>query len=304
LNTAIGLDIGSGLTKCFDGEARVIFPSIYAYRQPTIWEEKAEVIEGVGEKALEIARYPNAIQLYPIIDGKPQHTAFIKLAQEALHRLKLGFLDKRYMVSGLPYETGKQDRERLKETLRAYLGLVDIAIYPQGLGTLFDLELHSATAINIGHGTTEILVVEGLNILGGMSEPLASDYVLNSLSDQIQAKHGVKASHESLLELVAGKADEITGFGKSIQRKDIEDQLERNVEHLADKISYDARYMLTQLPSNLECANRIVLSGGGSLIGGIREAIRQRLGLEISSPSHPIFSNVIGFHKMAKKLYE
>ncbi|MBS7631991.1 hypothetical protein KEJ47_10615 [Candidatus Bathyarchaeota archaeon] len=148
------MDIGSGYTKCFDGDSRIIFPSIYAYRQPTIWEDAAETIEGVGERALEIARYPNAIKLYPILDGKPQHGALLKLAKEAICRLKLDPSDAVYLVSGLPYETGKQERERVKQTLKENLSLSEIAVYLHSLGTLFDLDLDSATIINVGHGTT------------------------------------------------------------------------------------------------------------------------------------------------------
>jgi actin-like ATPase involved in cell morphogenesis len=299
----VGLDIGSGFTKCFDGERKIIFPSIYAYRHPTIWEEGSEIIEGVGENALGIISYPNSVKLYPVIDGKPQHQAFIKLAKEALKRLNIGFFDKVCLVSGLPYETGKQDRERIKQTLKENLRLEEIAVYPQAIGTLFDLDFQSATVINIGHGTTEILIIENLNVLGGISEPLASDYIVSAISNHIQSKHGFKASVESIIDLIVGKTEEITTFGKIVHREDVDSLMKKNVDYLADKICYDARYMLNQLPPNLDCANRIVLSGGGGLIKGMREAVKQRLGVEVILPSDPIFSNVQGFYKIGRKLY-
>jgi len=46
-----------------------------------------------------------------------------------------------------------------------------------------------------------------------------------------------------------------------------------------------------------------MLSGGGSLIEGIRDNIEQRLYYDVIQPSDPIFSNVFGFFKMGKKLY-
>lgn len=299
----VGLDTGSGFTKCFDGKNKIILRSIYAYRPPTIWEDKTGVIEGVGEQALQVTQYPNAVKLYPIIDGKPQHEAFIKLAKEALSRLKIGFLDKLCLVSGLPYEIGKQDREQIKQLLKQNLELDEIAVYPQALGTLFDLDLQSATVINIGHGTTEILLIEKLNVLGGISESLASDYILSAVSDYIQSKHGFKASVESVVDLMIGRVDEVTTFGKNVRRGDIESLVKKNVDYLTDKICYDVRYMLTQLPTNLECANRIVLSGGGSSIKGMKEAITQKLAVAVLVPNDPIFSNVFGFYKMGKKLY-
>ncbi len=183
MSRIVALDVGSGFTKCYDGKHKIIFPSVYSYRQSTLWEE-GSAIEAVGEKALEISQYPNAVTLYPVIDGKPQHSAYIKLAEEALNKLKRGFLDKVNLITGLPYETGKDDRERIKKLLKNELSLNEIVVYPQSLGTLFDLDLKSATVINIGHGTTEIIIIENLNPLGGMSEPLASDYILTSLSNQ------------------------------------------------------------------------------------------------------------------------
>jgi actin-like ATPase involved in cell morphogenesis len=296
------LDIGSGFTKCFDGRSRIIFPSIYAYRQPNPWEDSLEIIEGVGELAIEIARHPNAIKLYPILDGKPQHQAFLKLAKEALRRLRLE--DSVCLISGLPYETGRQERERIKQTLKEGLGLKEIAVYPQCLGTLFDMDLESATIINIGHGTTEILLAERLNMLSGSSLALACDFLLASLAEYIQAKHGFKPSMENVLSLLVGSIKSISAFGKSkVSRRDIEECLRIGVEQLSEKICYEARYLLSQLPANLECGNRIVLSGGGSLVKGMREAMEEKLGAKVSVPSNPIFSNVHGFYKIGMRLY-
>jgi actin-like ATPase involved in cell morphogenesis len=299
----VALDIGSGYTKCFDGSQSIIVPSIYSHRQPGLWEDGEGTVEAVGEQALVIAQHPNAVTLYPVIDGKPQHQAFIKLAEEALRRLKIHFYEDVCLVTGLPYETGKQDRERIKELLEDKLRLNQLAVYPQAVGTLFDLDLQSATVINIGHGTTEIAVVEKLNVLGGMSEPLASDYILSSLSNIIQSKSGFKPTTDSLISLVSGKTDTITAFGKSVHRKDLDTQLQSTVDHLAEKIGYNTRYLLTQLPSNLECTKTIALSGGGSLIKGMRESMERQLACSVVTPSEAIFSNVMGFYKMGRKLY-
>jgi actin-like ATPase involved in cell morphogenesis len=300
----VALDIGSGYTKCFDGTQRIIFPSIYSYRQAGLWEDREAIVEAVGEQALVIAQHPNAVTLYPVIDGKPQHQAFIKLAEEALRRLKIHFYEDICLVTGLPYETGKQDRELIKNQLKNKMHLNELAVYPQAVGTLFEMDLQSATVINIGHGTTEIAVIEKLNVLGGMSEPLASDYILNSLSDFIQAKHGFKPTTDSLIALISGKTDSITAFGKSpVNVKDLGSQLRNAVDHLVEKISYNARYQLTQLPSNLDCTKTIVLSGGGSMMAGVVESVEQQLNCKPLVPSAPIFSNVLGFHKMGRKLY-
>ena len=62
-----------------------------------------------------------------------------------------------------------------------------------------------------------------------------SDYVLTSLSNIIQAKHGFKPTTESLVALVSGKADSITAFGKStVHTAEIGSILKEAVRHLLD----------------------------------------------------------------------
>lgn len=300
----VGLDIGSGYTKCFDGTHRILFPSLYSYRQAALWEDRDGIVEAVGEQALTIAQHPNAVTLYPVVDGRPQHQAFIKLAEEALRRVKIYFYEDVCLVTGLPYESGRQDREHVNRSLREALSLSEIAVYPQAVGTLFDLDLKSATVINIGHDPSEIAVIENLNMLAGVSKPLASDYILTSLSNNIQAKYGFKPTTESLVALVSAKVDSITAFGKSeVRREEMNGLLKDAVTHLTDKISYDARYLLAHLPVNLECSKMIALSGGGSLIANVREIIEQQLNCRVLVPSDPIFSNVYGFYKMERKLH-
>jgi actin-like ATPase involved in cell morphogenesis len=103
---------------------------------------------------------------------------------------------------------------------------------------------------------------------------------------------------------VSGEAEFITAFGKTpVFKKDVDAQLHSVVDHLAEKIAYDARYLLTQLPPNLECTKTIILSGGGSLIAGIREVVQQQLNFKVLTPADPIFSNALGFYKMGRKLY-
>jgi actin-like ATPase involved in cell morphogenesis len=103
---------------------------------------------------------------------------------------------------------------------------------------------------------------------------------------------------------VSGKAESITAFGRApILRKEIDNPLQSAADHLVEKIAYNTRYLLTQLPSNLECAKTVLLSGGGSLIEGIHKSLGQQLNCKLLTPSDPIFSNVLGFYKMGRKLY-
>ena len=301
----VGLDIGSGYTKAYDGFQMVIFPSIYAYRQPGLWDENG-IIEGVGQKALEIAQHPDAIALYPVVDGKPQHSAYAKLMQEACRRLHISFFKDICLVTGLPFDSGKEDRDSLKALLKSHFNLPEISIYPQAVGTLFDLDAKNGVILNIGHGTSEIAAIEQLSLLAGMSDPLASDYILNALSNSIQTRYGFKPNTKTLVDLISGKVRAIDGFSKAsvrVRRHDIDDILQSTVKHLVDKISYDARALLARLPPGLACSTEIIVSGGGSMIHGVPELLERELKCHITQPTDPIFSNVLGFYKMGLRLH-
>lgn len=122
---------------------------------------------------------------------------------------------------------------------------------------------------------------------------------------QVTSKRGTgKPSMESMVELLTGKGDELTSFRKRVSVGEVRDIVERAVAHLAEKVCYEARYMISQLPSNLECANTVILSGGGALIGGVKEAVEQALGLVVKIPRDPVFSDVHGFYRIDRKLFE
>ena len=296
----VGLDIGSGFVKAVDGQKRVIFPSIYAFRHGSIWEND-ELVEGVGEEALEIAKHPNSIRFYPVVDGKPQHQAWTKLAEEALKRLKIN--SPIHLVTGVPFDTARDDRDRIKEDLKQKLSLEEIAIYPQALGTLFDLDIDSSTIINIGHGTCEILAIENLKILSGTSGSLANDFLISSLTTYVQSKFGFKPTLEAACNFIINNTAGISAPNQTVSRKELQVPLETVTNQLVEKVCYDTRFLLSQLPSNLECIRHIVLSGGGALVRGVREGVQKTLSCKILVPPDPIFSNVNGFYKMGVKLF-
>ena len=302
IGNIVAMDLGSGYTKAVSDKARIIFPSLIAFRHAQSWEEHNDgLIEGIGESALDVAKFPNAIIIRPISEGRPEHDAFLKLSQEALRRLKV---DQVSLVSGLPFDMNKKDRERIKETLKESLRLTQIALFPQGLGTLFDLDLDDGIVLNCGHNTVEVLAIENLQILTGSSLPLANDYILQTLTQFILREYGFKPDEFALQNLVIGNINRISGMKTEVARKDIEKPLENSVSLLADTIAHQTRSLLNQLPhSNLACLEHVILSGGGSLLRGFRQQLQQALKMKVTVHPDPLFSNCLGFMKAGLKLW-
>ena len=299
----VGLDIGSGFTKAWNNRTMAMFPSLYSYRQSNDWEQNGR-IEGVGEKALEIGQHPDAVVIRPVIDGKIQHSAYIKLLQEALQRLHVPSFEKIVLVTGLPYDTSRKDREDIRNLLRSENEVGEIDVYPQAVGTLFHINAQSGFVINVGHGTSELGAFENLEPLTGMSDNMASDYVLRQVGTEISRRFGFKPTTDTLIELVASRVSEVHAFGKKTVRRDqIEPVLNDALKHLAEKLAYDSKALLSQLPPGLKCSSNIIVSGGGSLMVGLPQMIEKELGCKVIQPSDPIYSNVLGFYKMGLRLH-
>ena len=338
----VGLDIGRSTVKAIaDQDRKVIFPSVYSKRLvKSAWDEKRKevdlgvegergaegaVIEAIGEKALEMMKHDGAIVIRPIIEGTVQHEAAIKLTQEAYRRLNIENPSSVVLVTGLPYNVSVSSINDLEKLLNESLGKpAQMAIYPQGFGSLIDCGLESATVINIGHSTTGLLLVEDLTVLGGGKESKATDYVVEQVRDSIIRDFGLVPSKETTRNLVISKEirvgdtiliekiDSIFDANTVVNRKDIEPALTNAVDFLCEKIEYEVAELHSQLPAmNLGCVKNIVLSGGFSMLQNpysgeymVRRAMEEKMRRPVVCPRDPLFSEATGYYKMAVELAE
>jgi actin-like ATPase involved in cell morphogenesis len=116
----IAIDAGTGFVKCVSSHLRVSFPSIYASRKLTRWEDpKERVVEAVGYEAKKMSIYPDTILVRAVLEGKiAEEKAFVSIIREAVRELgcerDIGAL---LVVMGLPYGAAlqKQQLEKLVE---------------------------------------------------------------------------------------------------------------------------------------------------------------------------------------------
>ncbi len=326
----IGLDIGTSTVKAVsDRNKRVIFPSIYCKRLvKTTWDERSSeaesvVFEGIGQEAIELAKHDDAIVIRPIIEGTIKHEVAIKLIQEAYKRLNVKNASSVVLVTGLPYDVSVSSINYLEQLLNESLGKpYQMAIYPQSFGTLIDVGLESATVINIGHSTTGLLLVEDLTVLGGGTEPKATDYVIEQVRNYIIKDFGLVPSKETTRDLViskqikignttlTNKIDSVYDGRTVVTRKDIDPALTNSVDFLCEKIAFDITELHSQLPTmNLGCVKNIVLSGGFSALENpysgeylIRNSLEAKLKRPLICPNDALFSESNGYYRMAVEL--
>lgn len=325
----IGLDIGTSTVKAITKDRRIIFPSVYGKRLvKSVWDARSkevqgEVIEGIGHKALDIARYEDAILIHPVLEGQVRHEAAVKLVQEVFRRFDVKDPGDVTLVSGLPYDVSLKDVERIEKLLVENLGEPrELAIYPAGYGTLIELGVDSATSINIGHSTTGLLLVENLSVLGGGTEPKGADYVVAQVKNFIVEHFGISPHADVVRDLVVSrevkvndaiickKIDSIFDAKTVVTRKEIDPALASAVDFLTDKIAHDILEMHIQLPvRNLGCVQNIVVSGGFSKLQNpytkeylLKDSLERKLKRSVVLPEDALFSEASGFHKLATEL--
>lgn len=326
----IGLDIGTSTVKAItDQGRRVIFPSVYCKRLvKTTWDAREKqseevIFEGIGQEAIELAKHNDAIVIRPIIEGTIKHEVAVKLVQEAYRRLNVKNPASVVLVTGLPYDVSVNSINYLEQLLGESLGKpLQMAIYPQSFGTLIECGLESATIINIGHSTTGLLLVEDLTVLGGGTEPKATDYVVEQVRNNIIKDYGLIPSTETTRDLIiskeikvgdaviTNKVDSIYDGHTVVTRKDIEPALTNAVDFLCEKIAFDITELHAQLPTmNLGCVKNIVLGGGFSALQNpysgeylVRNSLEAKLKRPLTYPDDPLFSEASGYYKMATEL--
>lgn len=276
---SIGLDVGTGFVKCVSDYGKVIFPSLFAYRDLGKWEESQGRIEAVGKRALEFAKYPDAVIIRPVCEGRPiDERGFEALVSEAVsrvcstrpHHVENGQYNSEItIVVGLPYDA-RNDKMQLRKIIEKKIHPKNCGIVPQVLGTLIEMNKKDAIIMSIGQGTTEIVAFDDRKPVFGSSVPQATDFITLGLGEfsYLRASTFVKNS-----------------------------EIRKNVAKLTDILSNKLIGFMSQLDNRNHYD--IVVSGGGIMIPGMRESLEKRLGRKVEVPRVPIMSNAIGLYILA-----
>lgn len=276
---SIGLDVGTGFVKCVSDYGKVIFPSLFAYRDMGKWEESQGRIEAAGKKAIEFARYPDAVIIRPVSEGRSiDERGFEALVSEAAsrvcsirpHHIENGKYNSEItIVVGLPYDA-RNNKMQLRKIIEKKIHPKNCGIVPQVLGTLIDTGKKDAIVMSIGQGTTEIVAFDDRKPVFGSSVPQATDFITLGLGEfsYLQASTFVKNS-----------------------------EIRKNVAKLTDILSNKLIGFMSQLDNRNHYD--IVVSGGGIMIPGMRESLEKKLGRKVEVPRVPIMSNAIGLYLLA-----
>jgi len=273
----IGLDIGTGFVKCVSDLGRIMFPSLYVRRNPDIWTKS--VSEAVGDGAMRMLGTAGTTAVRPIVRGRPDpryQRQIEMLIKESVSRIRTAAGrgadsgGKARIVVGLPYGASEH-RDGIAKMVRRSVDIDRCDVVAQAVGTLVDLGRSSGMVVSVGQGTTEIVVIDGNEVIDGESVEWASDYITRKIGRFAYLRK----------ETLLARAATCKKYSRVL------------AENLAGEISDMAAGYSNQYG--------IILSGGGILIPGVREELESRLeGFTISVPEDPVMSNASGLYKLVE----
>jgi actin-like ATPase involved in cell morphogenesis len=265
----IAIDAGTGFVKCVSSHLRVSFPSIYASRRLTRWEDPKEgVVEAVGYEAKKMSIYPDTVLVRAVLEGKiAEEKAFVSIIREAVRELgckrDIGSL---LIVMGLPYGAALQ-KQQLEKLVERSLKPSKVLVIPQSIGTLLSEDARTGMVLSIGQGTTELVLFENLKPVTGVSIPQACDYLYDS-DDLAYIKY-----EKNIID--KKKIDALTSI-------------------LANK--------LASFKTRLNKQYEIYVSGGGVLVAGVCESLQGKVPDSLRIVKDPVYSNAIGLYKLGQML--
>lgn len=316
----IGIDLGTTKTIIYkDGEGEILRePSIVAINT------RDDSVMAVGEEAYRmLGRTPDYIRAeYPINDGViSDHILTGILIKECLRRASDNFLVKHRVIICVPSAITDVEKRTVIEVVVNAGGrkvyLIDEPI-AAAIGAGIDItQANGAMVVDIGGGTTNIAVISMSGIVVSRCVKLAGNkldddlvkYILFKYKLLIGNKMATQLKHEIASTFIP--SSEVTAVikGRNVvtnlpQRLELsQSDIYECVAEFGEIIVDNIRAVLEKTPPELISdiyENGIVLTGGGSLLGGLHELIEERTHVKTYIAENPIECVSIGTGKAFK----
>ncbi len=303
----VGLDIGTNYTKITaDGKNVLLYPSIVAYGEEKDWSLKGETKRiYIGDEALSIVHSMENVEvLRPLHEGRVLHTSYLELAKYGLNKLKV---KNGLIATGLPVKSSRKEREELKKELESALNS-KVLIFPEPVGTMAYMGIETGVCVDIGFGTTDVLVIADMEYLKGDTMLMGVDKLYENLEVTIRNRAGISITPEEMTKLLTTEGYEIVrirgGKKVSVSRDEIMQEYEAYVKTWVERIASRVKLVLEGLSTTL--VENFTITGGGSILPGVYEMFKESfrdIG-DVKRPDEPIKANSIGYYMLAKSLVE
>ncbi|MDD5039851.1 MAG: rod shape-determining protein [Patescibacteria group bacterium] len=313
----MGIDLGTANTLVYIKDKGIVInePSVVAINTRT------NQILAVGEEAQRmIGKTPSHIVASrPLVDGVISDfevtEKMLKYFIDKVHRESFSILPRPQIVIGIPLGVTEVERKAVEDAcLNAGARVAFLIEEPMAAAIGARLPIQDASGnmiVDIGGGTTEMAVISLGGVVTWKSLRIAGDELNENIiqyardhfnlllgertAEQIKIKIGSALTTETPLETTMRGRDLITGLPKEVTI---------NSNHVREAISRSLRIIVDSIKSTIEITppelvadiyeRGVILSGGGSLLKGLDELIKQETKIPIHITDDPLTSVVRG----------
>jgi len=315
----IGIDLGTANTMVYARNRGIVLnePSVVTMNK------KKNTVQAVGTEAKRmIGKTPGNLEaIRPLKDGVIADYEITEKMLKAFFALttKQNFFIHPRVVICVPAGVTQVEKRAVMDVAReagareAYLIEEPMAAAIGANLNIFEPE--GNMIVDIGGGTTEIALISLGGIVNKSSLRVAGDKINNKIIQFIKEKHDltigektaeeIKISIASAIDLEEIKTIEVsgrnilTGLPINVEINSVE--IRESIRELIEEIIEEIKIILEKSPAELLAdiyKKGIVLAGGGALIKGLDQRIKNELHIPVSIAENPIYAVVNGIGKL------
>ncbi len=315
----IAIDLGTANTLVYIKGKGIVLnqPSVVAINKTT---DKVYAV-GTAAKAM-IGKTPdNIAAIRPLKDGviadfevcEYMLREFIKIAQKKRH-----FIAPRIIVC-VPSGITEVEKRAVRDSAK-HAGARDVFLVAEPVAAAIGVGLpvdqpSGNMIIDIGGGTTEIAVIALNGIVCDTSIRVGGDELDEAIVSYVKKTHNlligdqtaemikktIGSAHKSVdeLEMEVKGLYQVTGVPKTIKvtSSEIREALQESVQQIIDALKQSLEQTPPELAADIKDRG-IVLTGGGALLKGLPELMREATDLPINLMDDPLFCVVLGTGKI------
>ncbi len=309
----LGVDLGTANTIIFLEKKGFIInePSVVAldhsYRTVALGKAAKEMMGKIG-KSIKVIRPLADGVIADFEAGEAMVRGFIKSAK--IHRFLIGRI-----IMGVPSGITEVEKRAIIESAET-AGAREVYLVAEpmaaAIGTGIDVTASSANMIvDIGGGTTDIAVINYGGIVVDNTIRIAGDElneaIIRHMKNKFNLKIGevtaenIKIDHGNILNEKNGESFTVKGLDTT---NGLPRQLELSNSFFSEALEDVVGTIVTAILNTLEVLPEelaadiidrgIILTGGGSLLRGLDEIIRQKTNLPVSIADNPLYTVAIG----------
>jgi len=309
----IAIDLGTANTLIWAKGQGILInePSIVA------WDEIKKEVIAVGHEAnVMVGKTPGHIKtIRPLKDGViADFNMADGMIQGFVRKMELSRIARPRMVICIPSGVTDVEQRAVKDSaIKANASEVHLIYEPvaAAIGIGIDISIPKGNMIvDIGGGTTEIAVISLNDIVVQDSIRIAGDEQNDAVIDWFKNEHKMEIGYRTAekIKITVGAAIREKGQIISVKGRDLVSGIPKTIEVQSDEIRLAIKETIMQITEGIRRTlertppelssdiidHGIVLTGGGALLNGFDQHIRNKTGLPVLIAEEPLLSVVKG----------